>query len=241
MISSNGRPRPEWVDAIQAVAIDLDGTLLDTLPDIAEAADRMLLELGRPAAGPVRVRGYIGNGVARLVERLLTGTLDGDSEPVPFEYSLALFQRHYRDTFLQRPLPFPGVAEGLARMRAAGLKLACVTNKSEAFSVPLLAAAGVAEYFDLVVSGDSLPARKPDPLPFLHVAQRFGVEPRRLLVIGDSDNDTQAARAAGCPVVCVPYGYRDAAQVRDLDCDAIVSDLLQACSLILPRGIAPRQ
>jgi phosphoglycolate phosphatase len=119
-------------------------------------------------------------------------------------------------------------------MHAAGLQLACVTNKSAAFTLPLLAAAGIAERFDLVASGDSLPAKKPDPLPLRHVARRFGLEPHRLLVIGDSDNDTRAARAAGCPVLCVPYGYRGAGQVRDLDCDAIVTDLLHACSLITP-------
>lgn len=232
---------PPWAAQVEAVAIDLDGTLLDTLPDIAQAADRMLLELGRTAAGPELVRGYIGNGIARLVQRLLTGTLDGQAEAALFEHGLTVFERHYRDTFLQRPLPFPGVVEGLARMRASGLQLACVTNKPAAFTNPLLAAVGFAERFDLVVSGDSLPARKPDPLPLLHVARRFGVAPARLLVIGDSDNDTRAARAAGCPVVCVPYGYRGAAPVRDLDCDAIVSDLLQACRLIAPRGmVLPR-
>jgi len=228
---------PPWAAQVEAVAIDLDGTLLDTLPDIAQAADRMLLELGRPAAGPELVRGYIGNGIPRLVQRLLTGTMDGQAEAALFERGLNAFGRHYRETFLQHPLPFPGVIEGLGRMCASGLKLACVTNKSAAFTDPLLAAAGIAVHFDLVVSGDSLPARKPDPLPLLHVAQRFGVEPAQLLVIGDSDNDTRAARAAGCPVVCVPYGYRGAAQVRDLDCDAIVSDLLQACRLIAPQGM----
>jgi phosphoglycolate phosphatase len=218
--------------AVGGVAIDLDGTLLDTLPDIAEAARRMLRELGLPPAQDGAVRAYVGNGIPRLVKRLLTGARDGEPETAAFEHGLALFERHYRDTFLQRPLPFPGAVEGLARLRAAGLKLACVTNKSAAFTLPLLAAAGIDERFDLVVSGDSLPAKKPDPLPLRHVAQRFGLEPRRLLVIGDSDNDTRAARAAGCPVVCVPYGYRGAGEVRDLDCDAIVPDLLHAASLI---------
>jgi phosphoglycolate phosphatase len=120
------------------------------------------------------------------------------------------------------------------QLRAAGLQLACVTNKSAAFTLPLLAAARIAERFDLVVSGDSLPAKKPDPLPLRHVASCFGLDPGRLLVIGDSDNDTRAARAAGCPVLCVPYGYRGAGEVRDLDCDAIVPDLLHVCALITP-------
>jgi phosphoglycolate phosphatase len=221
---------------VEAAAIDLDGTLLDTLPGIAEAAERMLRDLGRPAAGLQAVRGYVGGGIARLVQRLLTGAMDGNADPAEFERALASFERHYRDTFLASPRPFPNAAEGLASMRAAGLKLACVTNKSAAFTEPLLAAVGLAQQFDLVVSGESLPARKPDPLPLLHAARCFGVAPARLLVIGDSDNDTRAARAAGCPVVCVPYGYRGGGGVRDLDCDAIVSDLLEASRLMATPG-----
>ena len=217
---------------VDAVAFDLDGTLLDTLPDIAEAAERMLREMGRPPAGQDRVRDYIGNGIARLVKRLLTGTREGEPPAAEFERAHDLFQHHYRETFLRSPVPFPGVEQGLRSMRAQGLKLACVTNKSQAFTEPMLDATGLADWLDIVVSGDSLPARKPDPLPLLHIAQRFGVPPARLLMIGDSDNDTAAARAAGCPVLCVPYGYRGGMEVRDLDCDAIVSDLLEAHALI---------
>ncbi len=216
---------------MRAVALDLDGTLLHTLPDIAAAADAMLHELGRAPAGEDRVRDYIGNGIPRLVKRLLTGQREGEPDAAEFERALGVFQRRYRQTFLQQPVPFAGVLEGLACMRARGLKIACVTNKSAAFTEPLLAHAGLAAHLDLVVSGDSLPARKPDPLPLLHIAQAFGVAPSELLMVGDSDNDTQAARAAGCPVVCVPYGYRGGREVRDLDCDAIVSDLVEACAL----------
>lgn len=217
---------------VDAVAIDLDGTLLDTLPDIAEAADRMLRELGRPAAGRDRVRDYIGQGIARLVKRLLTGEMQGEPPAEAFTHALEAFERHYRDTFLQSPVPFAGVEDGLRAMREHGLKLACVTNKSRAFTEPLLQAAGLAPFFQQVVSGDSLPARKPDPLPLLHIAQGFGIPAPRLLLIGDSDNDTAAARAAGCPVVCVPYGYRGGREVRELDCDAIVSSLREAAMLI---------
>ena len=218
---------------VDAVAIDLDGTLLDTLPDIAEAADRMLTELGRAPAGAQIVRGYIGNGIPTLTKRLLTGQIDGEPEPEVFEVALASFERHYRDTFTYRSRPYPGVVSGLQRMRAARLRLACVTNKSASFTLPLLAATHLSEYFELVVSGDSLPKKKPDPLPLLHVAGQFALAPERLLVIGDSDNDASAARSAGCPVVCVPYGYRGGRDVRELDCDAIVVDLVEACSLIV--------
>jgi phosphoglycolate phosphatase len=216
------------------VAVDLDGTLLDTLPDIAEAADRMLRDLGQPAVGVEVVRGYVGRGISRLVKRLLTGDLEAEPEAHCFARALPLFEQHYRDTFTQRSRPFPGAVEGLERMRAARLKLACVTNKAQAFTVPLLERTGLQPYFDLVVSGDSLPRKKPDPLPLLHIAQCFGVAPSALLLIGDSDNDTEAARAAGCPVACVPYGYRGSREVRDLDCDAIVASLSEAAELIAP-------
>jgi phosphoglycolate phosphatase len=121
-------------------------------------------------------------------------------------------------------------------MRAARLRLACVTNKAASFTLPLLEATGLSGYFELVMSGDSLPKKKPDPLPLLHIARQFAVAPARLLVIGDSDNDTRAARSGGCPVVCVPYGYRGERGVRELDCDAIVADLMEACSLIAAIG-----
>lgn len=217
---------------VRAVALDLDGTLLHTLPDIAAASDRMLHELGRPQAGEDRVRAYIGNGIPRLVKRLLTGSMQGEPDAALFEPALASFLRHYRSTFLASPRAFDGVEAGLAGMRAAGLPLACVTNKARAFTEPLLEATGLARFFDLVLSGDSLPTRKPDPGPLLQVAQRFAVEPGRLLMVGDSENDTQAARAAGCPVVCVPYGYRGDLPLRELDCDAIVADLADVLRLI---------
>jgi phosphoglycolate phosphatase len=217
--------------AISAVAFDLDGTLLDTLPDIAAAADAMLIDVGHEPAGEPVVRGYIGNGLGRLTKRLLTGRMDGEPSPEMFERAYESLKRHYQATLSRRTRPYPGVETGLQRFKQAGLKLACITNKAEAFTVPLLQATGLSGFFDLVLSGDSLPRRKPDPLPLLHCARQFGVSPAEMLIIGDSANDTQAARAAGCPVFCVPYGYRSG-EMRDLDCDAIVRDLIEASELI---------
>jgi phosphoglycolate phosphatase len=218
--------------SVQAAALDLDGTLLDTLPDIAEAANRMLADLGRPRADLATVRGYIGDGIPRLTKRLLSGRRDGEPDSALFARALPLFEHHYRCTFTLTTRPFPGVLEGLERMKAAGLQLACVTNKAIGFSAPLLEATGLDRHLDLVIGGDSLPTRKPDPGPLLHVAARFGVAAGRLLVIGDSDNDSRAGRAAGCPVVLVSYGYTGDRDVRDLDADAIVYDLVEASSLI---------
>ena len=217
--------------AVRAAAFDLDGTLLDTLPDIAEAARRMLADVGRPEVGAKAVRRYVGDGIQRLAKRLLTQEMDGEPPAGELERALDRFEHHYRDTLTQRTRPFPGVEDGLRQFAREGLKLACVTNKAESFTLPLLEATGLRGYFELVVAGDTLPRKKPDPLPLLYCAQQFGARPHELLVVGDSANDALAARAAGCPAFCVPYGY-SARDVRELDCDAIVENLVEAARLI---------
>jgi phosphoglycolate phosphatase len=215
----------------RAVAFDLDGTLLDTLPDIAAAAQGMLEQLGRASVDQSTVRGYIGHGIARLTKRLLTGTMEGEPEPELFAQALTVFEQNYRDTLTERTRPYPGVEEGLRRFHASGIPMACITNKAQAFTLPLLEATGLRAWFALVLSGDSLAKKKPDPLPLLHCARTFDTQPGQLLVIGDSSADVQAARAAGCPVFCVSYGY-SGQKVQDLDCDAIVNDLVEAAALV---------
>lgn len=227
-----------WPDPgtrVRAVAFDLDGTLLDTLPDLADAGNAMLAELGRPTVSEKSVRSFIGDGVARLVKRLLDGTRDGEPPTEQFEQALEIFERHYREGLVRRTRLYPDVTEGLAALAAAGLKLACVTNKPEAFTRPLLAAHGLDRRLDLVIGGDTLPRKKPDPLPLRHCASVFGVDTTALLMIGDSANDVLAARAAGCPVVCVPYGYTGDLDVRSLGADAIVENVLDAAMRLLAR------
>jgi phosphoglycolate phosphatase len=219
---------------VAAVAFDLDGTLVDTLPDLYEAANRMLADLGRAPVLVGQVRDYVGDGVERLVKRILTGVADGEPEPRLFEQARSRFGEHYWQILSRESRPFPGVMEGLDTMRSVGLRLACVTNKPGKFTLPLLESVGLLARLDLVVSGDTLPRKKPDPLPLAHCAERFGVPQCSLLMIGDSPNDTAAARAAGCPVFCVPYGYRGGVDVRDLDCDAIVPAVSDALELIRP-------
>jgi phosphoglycolate phosphatase len=132
--------------------------------------------------------------------------------------------------------PFDGAVATLGILRNRGFKLACVTNKPARFTEPLLESLGITRHLDLVLSGDSLPRKKPDAMPLLHVAKAFGIEPAQLLMVGDSPADTRAARAAGCPVFCVPYGYRGTLTVQELDCDAIVPALSDLLELIrLPR------
>ncbi len=212
---------------IRALAFDLDGTLLDTLPDIADAANAMLRDLGRDEVHPDIVRSYIGDGIPRLVKRLLVANRDGEPATDAFERARAIFQDHYFRHLDRYTRAYDGAREGVERMRDAGLRLACVTNKAERFARPLLDAHFGAGAFDLVVGGDTLPRKKPDPLPFVHCCEQFDVAADELLVVGDSANDVDSARAAGCPVVCVPYGYTGGADVRSLGADAIVPGILQ--------------
>ena len=217
---------------VSAVALDLDGTMVDTLPDLHEAANRMLSEMEQPAVAEATVRAYIGDGVDRLVKRLLTGSAEGEPDAGLFRQALLNFREHYASVLTRASRPFPGVVAALGKLRSSGFRLACVTNKPARFTEPLLERLGLNTYLDLVLSGDSLPRKKPDPLPLRHVAQTFSIAPARLLMIGDSPVYTEAARAAGCPVFCVPYGYRGTWTMHALDCDAIVPTLGDLLGLI---------
>jgi phosphoglycolate phosphatase len=218
---------------IKAVVIDLDGTLLNTAPDLAYAAELMMADLGLPCPSPEIIATYIGNGVSRLVKRVLTGDMNAEPDAELFDRAIKLYQKHYGNNVSRESRPFPGVEEGLEAFRQMGLHVACITNKAEQFTVPLLKDTGLFDYFELILSGDSLPKRKPDPLPLLHACEVFRVQPAELLLIGDSLNDTQAARAAGCPVFCVPYGYNRGRPVTELDLDAVVPTLHEASRLLL--------
>ena len=217
---------------IKAIAFDLDGTLVDTLPDLHEAGSRMLAAMGFEPVPAEQVRTFIGDGVDRLIKRLLTGQLEGEPEVALFGRARESFGSHYAQVLTRQSRPYPGVKEALDEMRRRGFRLACVTNKPGAFTQPLLRELGLAARLDLILGGDSLPRKKPDPLPLVHCAAALGVSAARLLMIGDSANDCLAARAAGCPVFCVPYGYRGSLGVQELDCDAIVQSLSEALELI---------
>jgi phosphoglycolate phosphatase len=217
--------------SVQAVVIDLDGTLLHTAPELAESANRMLRDMGRTPVSQELLMSYIGNGISWLVKRALTGDMHAEPEAALYEHALPIFEKHYTELLLQSK-PFPGVINGLDAMKAAGFRLGCITNKVARYTEPLLEGVGLAKYFDIVLSGDSLPEKKPHPMPLLHSAQFFGVPIEQLLLIGDSLNDAVAARAAGCPVFCVPYGYNHGEPVDGLDLDAVISDLPAALKLI---------
>ncbi len=214
--------------------VDLDGTMLDTAADLAAAANMMLERLGLPGRDEEAIKTYIGKGMLNLVKRCLTGSLDLGVEPASglLARAIPLYEESYARVMHERTRPYPGVKEGLQALKAAGFRLACITNKGEKFTAPLLQATGLRDFFELVLCGDTLPRRKPDPLPLLHACERFGILPEEMVLIGDSVNDVQAARAAGCHVLCVPYGYNEGAAVQELDSDGIVSSLLEASRVL---------
>jgi phosphoglycolate phosphatase len=223
-----------------AALIDLDGTLLDTAPDLAVAANATLRELGLQGLETAAIRDYVGKGIAHLMRRSLEAVLGRAPEAALFERAQALFAVHYERVNGQASRPFPGVVEGLAAMRAQGLKLACVTNKIQRFTLPLLEKTGLAGRFDCVVTSDLAGARKPDPAVFLHACRQLGVAPAEAAVIGDSDNDGDAARAAGCRFLLVPYGYREGKALADVRCDGVVQSLVEAAALVTDSSFARR-
>lgn len=216
------------------VLVDLDGTLIDTAPDLAASVNRMLQDLGRPTFPEPVVATWIGNGVKRLVKRALVGAMDGEPDPALFERAYGRFLAHYGAHVADLSRPYPGAASALGDLRAKGLPLVCITNKAEVFTTPLLRALDLDRFFDLVLSGDTLPRCKPDPLPLQYACEQFRVAPGEAVLVGDSENDIQAARAAGAAIVCVRYGYH---QGRDLD--AMAPDLLIDSLSALPACIVP--
>lgn len=218
--------------AVKAVTIDLDGTLLDTIPDLAAAANMMLAELGRPPLELALIRTFVGKGISDLVERILQASGGGSANAELKPRALAIFERAYTEVNGRNTTIYPGVQAGLEALSAHGFPLACVTNKMARFTLPLLDMIGLAPYFRHVVAGDTLARKKPDPEPLLHVCDALNTAPRDMLMIGDSINDTQAARAAGCPVFCVTYGYNEGHDVRELDADALLDSLADAARLI---------
>ncbi len=225
-------PKSNFPLPVKAVTIDLDGTLLDTVKDLAVAVNLMLQQIGRPPLDEALVRTFVGKGIPNLVKRALAGALSGAPDAALFERALPLYLDCYESVNGKYTTLYPGVPEGLGALESAGFPLACVTNKSERFTLPLLAQMRIDHYFSLVIAGDTLPQKKPDPLPLTHTCRHFGITPAQMLMIGDSLNDAQAARAAGCPVICVTYGYNEGADVRELDVDAIVATLFEAAKLI---------
>lgn len=212
---------------VSLVLLDLDGTLVDTAPDLALAVNRMLIELGHEAQPSQKIATWIGNGMTRLVERALTGDMDGQVEPALLQTAIASFQKHYAAHVAVHSQLFPGALALLERLSGAGFKLGCITNKPAMFTLPLLQQLAVARYFGVIVAGDTVAQKKPHPLPLEHACRHFGVAPTQALLIGDSAADVEAARAAGMPVIAVSYGYNHGRDVRELHPDRVVDSLAE--------------
>ena len=218
--------------AFDAAIIDLDGTMVDTLGDFAQALGRMLDDLALPGIERTHIERMVGKGSEHLIKSVLYHVLaQAGQAPAAinteaiYPQAWARYQHHYLAINGQYAQVYPGVPEGLQALRSAGLRLACLTNKPTAFALPLLRAKGLDGFFDQVFGGDAFERKKPDPLPLVKTCAALGSAPARTLMVGDSSNDAQAARAAGCPVVLVTYGYNHGQPATDVDADGGVGSL----------------
>ena len=209
----------------EMILIDVDGTLVDSVPDLAWCVDEMMTQLGCDPRGEAQVRDWVGNGVERLVRRALVGQLKGEPEEVDFERAYPLFLELYAENTSKRSCLYPGVREGVDLLKAAGYPLGCVTNKAAQFTEPLLRDLGLIDDFSIVISGDTLAKKKPDPAPLLHGAEFFNCKPEDAMMIGDSVSDVAAARAAGFQIVCMSYGYNHGVDIREAAPDAVIDSL----------------
>jgi phosphoglycolate phosphatase len=225
-----------------AILIDLDGTLMDTAPDLAAAANRMRADFGLPPLPLARIAAFVGKGAEVLVHRALTDDLDGRADAAAFARGRGAFYAHYHAENGAQAIVFDGVPQSLRQMRERGLKLACVTNKPREFTVPLLAKVDLAPYFDVVVAGDEVAEKKPHPALLLEACKRLGLRPMQVLLIGDSVNDAQAARAAGSRCVLVETGYNEGEGVAQLagapGVDAIFATLSDAARWVLQQPMS---
>lgn len=211
--------------------IDLDGTLLDTAPEIARAVNSMLLEMALPVLDQAQIEAYIGEGAAMLIKRSLMQQTLTEPDAATLAAAQQLFSSYYAQIVTESK-PYAGIEAGLQAIKNAGYRLACVTNKPEKFSLPLLAASNLLPYFELVVSGDTLAKKKPDPAQILYSCAQFGVTVDDVVLVGDSTTDIAAARSAGCYVFAVPYGYNQQQPIAANSVDALVNNLQDVLRLI---------
>ncbi|BDT70362.1 phosphoglycolate phosphatase, chromosomal [Comamonadaceae bacterium OS-1] len=216
--------------------------MVDTLGDFAAALNGMLADLDLPAIAPSAIEPMVGKGSENLIYSVLKHVLAltpsaqaAINNEALFDRAFARYQHHYGAINGQFSQVYPGVVAGLQAMQQRGWKLACVTNKPIALAVPLLQAKGLAGFFSQVFGGDSFERKKPDPLPLLKTCEALGTLPAHTLVVGDSSNDAQAARAAGCPVLLVTYGYNHGEPVSSVDADGLL-DSLAALENLLRAG-----
>lgn len=242
----------QWDGAI----IDLDGTLVDTLGDFVQALNLMLSDLSLPAVAPAVVQARVGKGSEHLIRSVLDHVrklppahigqaqkaINSVADAGLYAAAWHSYQRHYLAINGQHAAVYPGVIDGLKLLQSQGLRLACLTNKPIAFALPLLKSKRLDHFFLQVFGGDSFERKKPDPLPLLRTCEALRSQPARTLMVGDSSNDAQAARAAGCPVLLVTYGYNHGEPVRSVDADGFVDSLaaIELAGIKTTTGLSPR-
>ncbi len=217
---------------IEAIFFDLDGTLVDSAPDLMTAVNTMLAGLDLPSRNEEQIRDWVGNGADRLIHRALTEHMDGEASADLMATARPLFQSAYEKRLCVHSQLYPGVLEGLQALYRDGFKLACITNKPTRFALPLVEQTGIGDFFDTVIGGECTQRKKPDPDALLLGAERLGVEIQNGLMVGDSINDVLASRNAGCPVVAVPYGYNHGRDIREAKPDLVIDSILELISLL---------
>ena len=214
------------------VLIDVDGTLVDSVPDLAYCVDEMMKQLDMPVHGEDNVRNWVGNGVERLTRRALIGQLDGEPDDVLFEKAYPIFLDLYDKNVCERSCLYDGVREALDFLKTQDVKIGCVTNKNAQFTLPILEKLDIKDDFEIIICGDTLAKKKPDPLPLLHGAEKLGATPEQSLMLGDSMSDVKAARAAGFDIICMSYGYNHGEDIRDYNPDAVVDSMAEIKNII---------
>ena len=216
----------------QLITFDLDGTLFDTAPEITLAVNRVLEAHALPPVSLDTVIGYIGNGTRELMRQVLANL--GIKAEIVLETVMPVFDAHYDATAGTTARPYPGVGAALARLRAAGMRMAVVTNKDHRFAQRLVENAGFTPYFDVVLGGDSLPDKKPHPAPIRHCLERFNVPMHAAAHLGDSCTDVQSARRAGVAAWAVPYGYNHGAPIAQAHPDRVFASIAEMADYVMP-------
>jgi phosphoglycolate phosphatase len=214
------------------VLFDLDGTLIDSVPDLSFCVDEMMRQVGMPVRGDALVRNWLGNGVRRLVERALVGSDESMPAQELMDRAYPIFLDLYKHNNSLRSTIYDGVVEGLKWMLTQGYRIACVTNKPQIFAIPLLKDKGLYDYFEFVISGDSCTEKKPHPMPLLNAAKRMNFTPESGLMIGDSRSDIKAARSAGLHIFCMTYGYNHGEDIHDYEPDVTLDSFTELANYI---------
>lgn len=221
-------------DKIKAIAFDLDGTLIDSVPDLTVATQEALAELGLKSCSEAQVRTWVGNGAEMLMRRAMSHALGTDVEQTTLDVAMPIFMHHYQENLEKHSALYSDVHQVLQTLFDAGFKLAVVTNKPYRFTMPLLKAFGINDFFSLVLGGDTLAKMKPDPLPLQHLLHEWQLEKTELLMVGDSKNDILAAKAAGIASIGLTYGYNYGEDIGLSGPDAVCGQFSEILNWVKP-------